>query len=146
MAAAREVNGADAPLESSILAELSGSDLKERFAKTRTVDGSSIKIRFRVMTEASSETNLLNSAKFPMVGDDTISLLVPLTANQTMISKYAQLQRWDAIQTDLIEREQHINLSMAIDDIDPSLKDEIRVAILQHPVKGNFLISQMILH
>ena len=51
---------------------------QEDFARTRRVESSSVKIRFRVMTEVESKANLLLQSFAPVVKDNTLSLFVPL--------------------------------------------------------------------
>lgn len=50
---------------------------QESFSKVRDVDNASVKLRFRIMTEAKSEGNILNSERYPQIKDNTLSLIVP---------------------------------------------------------------------
>jgi len=47
------------------------------FSKSRHVKDASVKLRFRVMTEAKSEGNILNPQLYPKVKDNTLSLVAP---------------------------------------------------------------------
>ena len=46
------------------------------FSKVRTVDKSSVKLRFRIMTEVRAEGNILNPKKYPEIKDDTLNLVL----------------------------------------------------------------------
>jgi len=48
------------------------------FSKVRDVENASVKLRFRVMTEAKAEGNILNSTKYPEIGGNTLNFLVPI--------------------------------------------------------------------
>lgn len=50
---------------------------QESFSKVRTVDKASVKLRFRVMTEVKAEGNILNTAKYPEILDNTLNLVLP---------------------------------------------------------------------
>ena len=50
---------------------------QENFSKVRNVDKSSVKLRFRIMTEVKAEGNILNTQKYPDIKDNTINLIVP---------------------------------------------------------------------
>jgi hypothetical protein len=50
---------------------------QENFSKVREVEKASVKLRFRIMTEVKAEGNILNDEKYPEIGDNTISLLLP---------------------------------------------------------------------
>ena len=50
---------------------------QENFSKLRNVDNSSVKLRFRIMTEVKAEGNILNTRKYPDIKDNTINLIVP---------------------------------------------------------------------
>ena len=55
---------------------------QESFSKVRSVDKSSVTLRFRVMTEIKAEGNILNSEKYPEILENTINFLVPCNSNQ----------------------------------------------------------------
>ena len=55
---------------------------QETFSKVRNVDKSSVKLRFRIMTEVKAEGNILNTRKYPDIKDNTINLIVPCHTSQ----------------------------------------------------------------
>ena len=61
--------------------EITRQPKQEDFSKTRSVDLSSVKIRFRVMTEVESKANLLSQKFFPILKDNTLSLFIPLQSD-----------------------------------------------------------------
>lgn len=52
-------------------------DRQEAFSKTRPVERASVRLRFRIMTGATPEGNILNGKLYAAVRDDTLSLVVP---------------------------------------------------------------------
>lgn len=50
---------------------------QENFSKVRNVEKASVKLRFRIMTEVKTEGNILNSAKYPKILDNTLNLVLP---------------------------------------------------------------------
>jgi len=50
---------------------------QESFSKVRNVDKSSVKLRFRIMTEVKAEGNILNSKKYSEIKDDTLNFVLP---------------------------------------------------------------------
>ncbi len=50
-------------------------DKHDTFSQSRQVERASVKLRFRVMTEASSEGNIL---QYPQINDNTLSFLLPI--------------------------------------------------------------------
>jgi len=70
---------------------------QESFSKVRNVDRSSVKLRFRIMTEVKSEGNILNSTKYPEILDNTLNLVLPYhtekddsLATQKMLSVFGE--------------------------------------------------------
>lgn len=55
---------------------------QENFSKVRTVERSSVKLRFRIMTEVMAEGNLLNTKKYPEILDDSLNLLFPINSTE----------------------------------------------------------------
>ena len=47
------------------------------FSRVRNVENASVKLRFRIMTEVKAEGNILNSKKYPEIGDDTLNFILP---------------------------------------------------------------------
>jgi len=56
---------------------------QKSFSKVRHVDKASVKLRFRVMTEAKAEGNILSTAKYPEIEDDTFNLVIPCHDDET---------------------------------------------------------------
>ena len=50
---------------------------QSHFSKSRHVKDASVKLRFRVMTEAENEGNILNPQLYPEIKDNTLSLVAP---------------------------------------------------------------------
>jgi hypothetical protein len=50
---------------------------QHNFSKVRSVEKSSVKLRFRIMTEVKAEGNILDSRKYPEIKDDTLNLILP---------------------------------------------------------------------
>src|SRR3990167_6068216 len=50
---------------------------QENFSKVRNVEKSSVKLRFRIMTEVKAEGNILNPKKYPEIKDDTLNFVLP---------------------------------------------------------------------
>jgi len=51
---------------------------QENFSKVRNIDKASVKLRFRIMTEAKAEGNILNRTKYPEIKDNTFNFLLPI--------------------------------------------------------------------
>ncbi|MEW6095452.1 MAG: hypothetical protein AB1567_02845 [bacterium] len=49
---------------------------QQSFSKVRNVEKSSVKLRFRIMTEVKSEGNILNSKKYPEIKDNTLNFVL----------------------------------------------------------------------
>jgi hypothetical protein len=50
---------------------------QENFSRVRNVEKASVKLRFRIMTEAKPEGNILNASLYPEIKDDTLNFLAP---------------------------------------------------------------------
>ncbi|MBI4654067.1 MAG: hypothetical protein HY752_03635 [Nitrospirae bacterium] len=50
---------------------------QQSFSKVRDVNKSSVKLRFRVMTEVKAEGNILNLKKYPEIKDNTLNFVLP---------------------------------------------------------------------
>lgn len=55
---------------------------QESFSKVRNVEKASVKLRFRVMTEVKAEGNILNTAKYPEIPENSLSLVVPCHSDE----------------------------------------------------------------
>ena len=54
---------------------------QSHFSKSRHVKDASVKLRFRVMTEAENEGNILNPQLYPKIMDNTLSLVSPIQSD-----------------------------------------------------------------
>ncbi|MEW6558510.1 MAG: hypothetical protein AB1349_14370 [Elusimicrobiota bacterium] len=50
---------------------------QQSFSKVRNVEKSSVKLRFRIMTEVKAEGNILNPKKYPEIKDNTLNFVLP---------------------------------------------------------------------
>jgi len=50
---------------------------QQSFSRVRHVDEAAVNIRFRVMTEVKKEGNILDTATYPDIKDDTLNLVLP---------------------------------------------------------------------
>ncbi len=50
---------------------------QESFSKVRHVENASVSLRFRIMTEAKAEGNIMNSKKYPEIVDNTLNFILP---------------------------------------------------------------------
>jgi len=50
---------------------------QQSFSKVRSIEKSSVKLRFRIMTEVKTEGNILNPKKYPEIKDDTLNFILP---------------------------------------------------------------------
>ena len=50
---------------------------QQGFSRVRNVDKSSVKLRFRIMTEVKAEGNILNTNKYPEIKDNTLNFILP---------------------------------------------------------------------
>jgi len=96
---------------------------KSGFSRVRDVAGSSIKLRFRVMTEVKSEGNILNTKQYPLLADNTLSLIVPYD------SKNERQTAWQGIRATFPK----------------VLRRRLRCRALKHPLNGYFYVFQDIL-
>lgn len=56
---------------------------QDYFSKVRKTPKASVSIRFRIMTEAIAESNMLNPKYYPEILDNTLNLIVPLSGGKT---------------------------------------------------------------
>lgn len=109
------------------------------FASSREIEGASVKIRFRVMAEVHPSTNLFRQQNYPMIGDDTLSLVVPEEGLGDVNSEGIEYS-WDDCSESFRNSSAFRYLDMAFDEVDASLKDEATLCKLQHPMNGPFLL------
>ena len=55
---------------------------QQSFSKVRNVEKSSVKLRFRIMTEVKAEGNILNLKKYPEIKDNTLNFVLPCYNNE----------------------------------------------------------------
>jgi hypothetical protein len=91
------------------------------FSKVRNVDGASVTLRFRVMTEVKRAGNILNSKMYPDIMDDTLNLVVPYHSEEERLEVVSRLG--------LVFEKQLI--------------DQIRVLSIKHPFNGWFVVFQV---
>jgi hypothetical protein len=97
---------------------LEGLSEQESFSRTRHVEGASVSIRFRIMTEANPAGNIL---QYPEIQDNTLSLVV---------SSYTPAQ--DAIEWD--------RLRQALAQVK---FDQLTIKRIKHPLNGDFQVFQI---
>ncbi|MYD42740.1 MAG: hypothetical protein F4W90_02480 [Gammaproteobacteria bacterium] len=124
--------------------DMSADEIQSRFAATRKVDGASTKIRFRVMSECLPSSNIMNGSKFPELGDDTISMLVPIDNTERL--RRIGLGKWADADDQIRSTVPYMNLSAALDDVSPALKSILSIGTLKHPNDGIYLIAQARIH
>lgn len=61
------------------------------FSRVRNVDKSSVKLRFRIMTEVKAEGNILNTNKYPEIKDDTLNFVLPCHNNKQEKDMYIKI-------------------------------------------------------
>lgn len=115
---------------------------QEHFARVRHVEGASVKIRFRVMTEAEAETNLLNHRQFPQFPDDTLSMLVPYRSRYDQ-SMNDRTFSWLTPPDELIDTDEYRNLDAALKSLDTDLGQSVTGFVLRHPLNGPFFVVQL---
>ena len=92
-------------------------DKQRYFRKVRKVEKSSVNLRFRVMTEARREGNILNGEWYPQITDDSLNLILPL------------------------HREEEGEVAKgAVERIFGS--DSLENFVIQHPFNGKFVVFQ----
>ena len=118
---------------------------QSNFAETRRVEGSSISVRFRVMAEVDSRANLLSDREYPMIEDNTLTMLVH-EPRLTDPSLARNLCAWDEAPDAIKGCDGYAYLGEALDEVDATLKTAVRVSVLQHPMNGPFFMAQASIH
>ncbi|MEP7293185.1 MAG: hypothetical protein ABI835_15485 [Chloroflexota bacterium] len=93
---------------------------QETFSKTRDVENASVNLRFRVMTEAKSEGNILNPRRYPEITDNTLSLIVPCHSPE-------------------IEAQERDRIRKATSETEAGA---LRIFKIKHLLNGEFLVFQ----
>ena len=115
---------------------------QEHFARVRHVDGAAVKIRFRVMTEAETETNLMNPKQFPQFPDDTLSMLVPFRSE----GDHDQGNRpfdWQNPPVDLAYTDEYRAIDAALSAAVTGWRESASGFVLRHPFNGPFFVIQL---
>lgn len=118
---------------------------QSRFAQTRRVEGASISVRFRVMAQVDGRANLLSDTMYPMIQDNTLTMLVHerRLINPILTKKF---YAWDQAPVAIKKCDAYTHLGEAFDEIDANLKSVIRVSALRHPMNGPFFMAQASIH
>ena len=66
---------------------------QDSFSKVRHVDNASVKIRFRIMTEAQKEGNILNPKIYPEVKDNSLNFVIPQHSAEDITVRKGHLRR-----------------------------------------------------
>jgi len=94
---------------------------QQAFSQTRDVEKASVKLRFRIMTEAKAEANILNTKKYPTILDNTVNFIVPCHHDD--------------------EENRHIALlKLAIPQHHFNMLKQFRI---KHPLNGEFTVFQI---
>lgn len=97
---------------------------QQTFSKVRSVDNASVKLRFRIMTEAAARANILTSDQYPRILDNTLNFAVPCHGKTE-------------------QDQQYNNMRIAFDERGcANFFTQMDVFNLQHHFNGNFLIFQ----
>lgn len=89
------------------------------FRRVRYVEQSSVKLRFRIMTEVKAEANILDGQRYPEVSDNTLNLIVPFVSKD--------------------DKNQIIEKMRLVFGDDLNL---LRQTTIKHPFNGYFLLFQ----
>jgi hypothetical protein len=93
---------------------------QQNFSKVRDVDNASVKLRFRIMTEAKAEGNILNSKKYPEIIDNTLNFVLPCDTKEE--------------EEDILRK-----LKIVFDDDEFS---QFNIFTIKHHFNGYFLVVQ----
>ena len=115
--------------------------LQDKLSSTVRARRASISARIKVETQVDPVANLLNSGRFPLIGDDTLSLLVHVESDGNG-GRSSHLAEWKSASVAVRNCEPFEHLARAYGDVDDSLSGVTRVAILRHPYNGPFFLAQ----
>lgn len=62
------------------------------FSQTRDIEQASVKIRFRIMTEAKAQANIFDERYYPEISDDTLNFVIPCDDDATQATILQQAQ------------------------------------------------------
>ena len=91
---------------------------QDSFSKVRNVENATVKMRFRIMTEARKEGNVFNSALYPQIEDNTLNFIIP-----------------DYPAESIAQRKQYLRQSLAKSEWDSRVESTIK-----HPFNGDFFV------
>lgn len=66
---------------------------QDSFNQVRHIECASVKLRFRIMTEADSAGNIMDSEYYPKITDDTLSLVVPCHSDDDKVERLKHLRQ-----------------------------------------------------
>lgn len=98
--------------------------LQESFSKVRDVENASVKLRFRIMTEAKEEGNVLNPDRYPEISDNTLNFIIPCETTE-------QQQDYERKMQGALAQSEY---------------EKFRVFRIKHLLNGPFLVFQTDLH
>lgn len=90
------------------------------FSSVRTVEKASVKLRFRIMSEARKEANIFNDSQYPLILDDSANLILPLTSVKTA-------NHYVSIMKQVFSKKEY---------------EQLKVTALKHRIDGEFLLFQ----
>ena len=110
----------------------------------RQVDGASISIRLEPEFNAVSDVNVLCEDRFPMIAEDTLTLLVPehgVPPNTGTTEQYL----WHDAPAIINTCKSFYRLKCAYAAWDPDLRWLTKLSILRHPISGTYFMAQVTL-
>ncbi len=114
------------------------------FETLRRVEGSAISIRFEPEFNAVPDVNVLCDDRFPMIADNTLTLLVPENGLPSNTGTTEQYWWYDAPPM-ITSSGSFIRLKSAYGSWDPDLRWFTKLSILRHPFVGFFFMAQVTL-
>ncbi|MEI7988362.1 MAG: hypothetical protein WCI88_04925 [Chloroflexota bacterium] len=90
------------------------------FSKVRDIQKSSVKLRFRIMSEVKPEGNILNARIYPQIEDDTLNFVLPFYSPEENAEHIRKLK-----------------LVLSQDDF-----ESFKVLTIKHPLNGEFVVFQ----
>ena len=93
---------------------------REFFSTGKRVKNASVSIRFRVMSEARKEGNILDSKYYPQISDNTLNFVIPIQGESELSDKKQLLQK----------------------AFGKSLPQDISAFVIKHPFDGHYAVFQ----
>lgn len=91
---------------------------QDSFSRVRHVKDATVKMRFRIMTEAKKEGNILSSRSYKQIKDDTINFVIPNHPSE-----------------DIVKRKQYLRQALASSELDQGQQFTVK-----HPFNGEFFV------